>query len=193
MTCERKSDRSSAQAPRDSPAPVRGRHARIRAPLSEAALAREPLLTVIWRAYRRPSAGCAIPSSQTVTVSSGSRGIRRDRANCPDGQQDRRHPRQGRRRSLRELVTASLPGGCSGAVTWDSGGLTSQDRDDWAAQPDIERSYAHRLVGREVRRYVQKKADGLSAARSAGVPPVSSLRRAIRQLAPPILARWVNL
>jgi hypothetical protein len=74
-------------------------------------------------------------------------------------------------------------------VTWDSGGLTSQDLDDWAAQPDIEMSYAHRLVGREVRRYVQKKADGLSPARAAAVPPVSAVRRAIRQLAPPILAR----
>ena len=168
MACERKSDRSSAKAPHDSPAPVRGQHS-IRAPLSEAALARESLFTVVWRAYRRPSSGCAIPSSQTVTVSSGSRGIRRDRANCPDGQQDRRHPRQGRRGSLRRLVTVPLPGGRSGAVTWDSGGLTSQDLDDWAAQPDIEMSYAHRLVGREVRCYVQKKADGLSPARSAAV------------------------
>lgn len=79
-------------------------------------------------------------------------------------------------------------------ATWDSGGLTSQDLDDWAAaQPDIEVSYAHRLVGHEVRRYVQKKADGLSPARTAAVPPVSPLRRAIRQLAPPILARWVKL
>jgi hypothetical protein len=170
MACERQSDRSSAKAPHDSPAPIRGRHASIRAPLSEAALVREPLLTVVWRAYRRPSSGCAIPSSQTVTVSSGSRGIRRDRADCPDNQQDRRHPRQGRRGSLRRLVTAPLPGGRSGAVTWDSGGLSSQDLDDWAAQPDIEMSYAHRLVGREVRCYVQKKADGLSPARSAAVP-----------------------
>jgi hypothetical protein len=171
MACERQSDRSSAKAPHDSPAPIRGRHASIRAPLSEAALVREPLLTVVWRAYRRPSSGCAIPSSQTVTVSSGSRGIRRDRADCPDNQQDRRHPRQGRRGSLRRLVIAPLRGGRSGAVTWDSGGLTSQDLDDWAAQPDIEMSYAHRLVGREVRRYVQKKADGLSPARSAAVHP----------------------
>jgi hypothetical protein len=73
--------------------------------------------------------------------------------------------------------------------TWDSDGLTSQDLDDWAAaQPDIEMSYAHRLVG-EVRRYFQKNADGLSPARAAAVPPVPALRRAIWQLAPPILAR----
>ena len=92
-----------------------------------------------------------------------------------------------------ELVPLCLTG-TKLYATWDSDGLTSQDLDDWAAtQPDLEVSYAHRLVGHEVRRYVQKKADGLSPARAAAMPRVSALRRAIRQLAPPILARWVKL
>lgn len=79
-------------------------------------------------------------------------------------------------------------------ATWDSGGLTPQDLDDWAAaQPGIEVSYPHRLAGRQVRRYVQKKAAGLSPARAAALPPESALRRAIRQVAPPIIARWVKL
>lgn len=78
-------------------------------------------------------------------------------------------------------------------ATWDPDGLTPKDLEKWAAaQPDIEVSYAHCLAGREVRGYVQKKADGLSSGRVAPVPP-SALRRAIRQLAPPILSRWVKL
>ena len=79
-------------------------------------------------------------------------------------------------------------------ATWDSDGLTAQDLNDWAAlQAGIEVSYAYRLAGREVRSYIQKKADGLSLAQAGAAPPESALRRAVRQIAPPILARWVRL
>lgn len=79
-------------------------------------------------------------------------------------------------------------------ATWDSGGLTPQDLDDWAAvQAGIEVSYAYRLAGREVRSYVQAKVDGLRPVQAAAALPESALRKAVRQIAPPILARWVKL
>jgi len=79
-------------------------------------------------------------------------------------------------------------------ATWDSGGLTSQDLDEWAAaQSGIEMSYAYRLAGRDVRSYVQKKADGLRPGQPVALSPESALRRALRQIVPPILARWGRL
>ncbi len=83
-------------------------------------------------------------------------------------------------------------------ATWDSSGLTPGDLDGWAAaQPGIEVSYAHCLAGHEVRRYVQK-AEGVSSVKAVEAvasqgthrerpSTESALRRAIRQVAPPIL------
>jgi hypothetical protein len=78
-------------------------------------------------------------------------------------------------------------------ATWDSG-ASRPYLDEWAAaQSGIEVSYACCLAGREVRSYVQKKADGLRLGRPVARSPESALRRALRQIAPPILARWGRL
>ena len=75
-------------------------------------------------------------------------------------------------------------------ATWDSGGLTAKDLNDWAAlQAGGEVSYPYRLAGRKVRSYIQKKDDSLRLAQAGAAPPASALRRAVRQIGPPILAR----